>query len=257
MQVAISYDPTQQEAAQQLAQSSTLPLNTPHSTPDTDFLLHLTSKGLELRNCKDTRSKPLRIDFLSGKYQHRRRFGGGKGQQIAKAVGLNKYQPPSVLDTTAGLGRDAFVLATLGCRVSMLERSLPVYLLLQDALTRAQQTTDEEVQSIIQNMTLRQVDSVHYLASLKPAQYPDVIYIDPMFPPRDKAAKVKKEMAFFHALLGSDNRDNDVEQLIRQALSKATKRIVVKRPRLAAPLHPNPAFQITGKTTRYDMYLPQ
>ncbi len=53
--------------------------------------------------------KPLSVDFVSGKAAHRRQFGGGRGQLVAKACGLTKGITPSVVDATAGLGRDAFV----------------------------------------------------------------------------------------------------------------------------------------------------
>ena len=41
---------------------------------------------------------------------------------IARAIGLNSPTAPHVLDATAGLGGDAFVLASLGCPVTMVER---------------------------------------------------------------------------------------------------------------------------------------
>ncbi len=252
MPVAISYDPPFQQAATRLAETSKLPLYTAE-TPPPAFLLHLGATGLQLVSTQDVRLKPLYIDFTAGKNQHRRLYGGGKGQHLARAIGLNKYPDLRVIDTTAGLGRDAFVLASLGCQVTLLERNLPAYLLLKDALCRAKQSSDREIQRIMQFLSLHHGDSATYLSALSKAQYPEVIYMDPMFPPRDKSAKVKKEMAVFHALIG---HDEDARQILQQALPRALKRIVVKRPRLADSLHPEPAFQIAGKSTRYDIYLP-
>ena len=40
---------------------------------------------------------------------------------IAKAVGVKGAYRPTVIDATAGLGQDAFVLASYGCEVVMLE----------------------------------------------------------------------------------------------------------------------------------------
>ncbi len=250
-QVAISYDDVMKAEALELSKTSHIPLQEAH--PEAAFSLHLTHSQLALVFNEDPSLKALTIDFLSGKNQHRRLYGGGKGQQLAKAIGLNKFKNPTVIDTTAGLGRDSFVLATLGCDVTLLERILPVYLLLEDALSRANQSDDETIVSIIKRMSLQHSDSKDYLLNLKENQFPDVIYIDPMFPPREKSAKVKKEMVMFHHLVG---KDNDAEALICAALPRAKKRIVVKRPRLAECLHPKPAFQITGKSTRYDVYLP-
>ncbi|HAD42901.1 MAG TPA: 16S rRNA (guanine(1516)-N(2))-methyltransferase, partial [Plesiomonas shigelloides] len=62
------------------------------------------------------------VDFVGGTMAHRRRFGGGRGEAVAKAVGIKKGYLPDVVDATAGLGRDAFVLASIGCRVRLLER---------------------------------------------------------------------------------------------------------------------------------------
>src|SRR5688572_20080391 len=80
---------------------------------------------------------PIYADFLTGAAAHRRLHGGGRGQPIARAIGLKPgVKPPSVIDATAGLGRDAFVLACLGCEVTLLERSPTVAALLRDALER-------------------------------------------------------------------------------------------------------------------------
>jgi len=94
------------------------------------------------------------------------------------------------------------------------------------------------------------------LEALTKDSQPDVIYLDPMFPSRSKTAQVKKEMQFFHDIVGPDT---DSEELLLKALSCAKKRIVVKRPRLAEKLLDNikPDFEIIGKSTRYDIYLPK
>ena len=83
---------------------------------------------------------------------------------------------------------------------------------------------------------------------------PDVVYLDPMYPERRKTAAVKKEMAYFHDLVGSAQ---DEAELLDAALNTAKKRIVVKRPRLGEFLDGRkPAYQYTGKSTRFDVYLP-
>lgn len=260
MQIAISFDTEMKAKAFELSQTSGIPLffssdtNPPPYPLPPYFLLHLTASHLELQVTQDSSITPLTVDFLSGKNHHRRLYGGGKGQQLAKAIGLNKYSNPTIIDTTAGLGRDAFVLATLGCEMTLVERTVPVYLLLNDALSRAKLSDDADIDIIINRIKLLHTDSLNYLSKLRQDQYPDVIYIDPMFPVREKSAKVKKEMALFHQLVG---QDNDAKEIVEMAFNRALKRIVVKRPRLAECLYPNPAFQITGKSTRYDIYLPR
>jgi 16S rRNA (guanine1516-N2)-methyltransferase len=96
--------------------------------------------GLSLQQLGKNAPGPVRCDFAGGAAKHRRLFGGGKGQDIAKAVGLNhKGFKPKVLDLTAGLGRDSFVLASLGASLLMLERHPIVFALLEDGLARARE----------------------------------------------------------------------------------------------------------------------
>ncbi len=221
-----------------------------------DYLLHISSEHLELRKItnsqKKTKIEAIHVDFLSGKNNHRRLHGGGKGQDLAKAIGLNKLSNPSVLDLTAGMGGDAFVLATLGAKVTLIERNPVIHALLFDAFERATLSADAELLAIFSRMRLKHEDALETLQNLD--DKPDVIYIDPMFPARTKSAQVKKEMQFFHKIVGADV---DSESLLLKALDVAEKRIVVKRPRLANKLteHVQPAFQISGKSTRYDVYL--
>ncbi|MGV6808850.1 MAG: class I SAM-dependent methyltransferase [bacterium] len=221
------------------------------------YLLYQSEQGLMLRDSAAVFS-PIRIDFTSGKYQHRRLQGGGKGQAIAKAIGLHKYPNPHVLDATAGLGRDAFVLASLGCTVTLLERHPMIYALLADAWQRLRQSAAQDLQAIAQRMQLYHQNAIDYLEQITLTSHdqllPEVIYLDPMFPERKKSAQVKKEMQCFHQLVGPDH---DSVLLLEKALQAAQRRIVVKRPRLAEPLaNKPPAFVITGKSTRYDVYLP-
>lgn len=199
---------------------------------------------------------PVFVDFLGGAADHRRRFGGGKGQMIGKAVGLKAHVYPSVLDVTAGLGRDAFVLATLGCPVHMLERSALVYRLLADGLARAKagalQNGDAELMSILERLTLQAGEGQTELSSLAPDRRPDVVYLDPMFPERQKSADVKKEMRAFHRLVGADA---DADDLLAPALAAARYRVVVKRPRKAPDLAGRPpSHRVEGKSSRFDVY---
>ena len=226
-----------------------------------DYLLHITTDKLELRKVDTNLKNPAKntlsisVDFAEGKAQHRRLHGGGKGQDIAKAVGLHKISEPTVLDLTAGMGGDAFVLASLGATLTMVERNPVVHALLKDALDRAHLKSDTDLQSILARLSLIKQHAIDYLEQLNESDYPDVIYLDPMFPSRNKSAQVKKEMQFFHDIVGADE---DSENLFLLALTKAKKRIVVKRPRLAEKLTESvqPAFEIMGKSTRYDVYLP-
>lgn len=189
------------------------------------------------------------VDFVEGALAHRKKFGGGKNQLIAKAVGIKSKEKPFILDVTAGLGRDAFVLATLGCTVLMCERSPIIYALLEDGLKRA----EKEAWFQALNLTLMHADATDYLSTLTDENRPDVIYIDPMFPEKNKSALVKKEMRALRDVVGDDT---DAEKLLSLALSVAKKRVVVKRARLAPVLaNEKPSLVFEGKSCRFDVYL--
>lgn len=221
------------------------------------FALVYSAQGLALHHTGRKAPGPVRVDLLSGAQEHRRRFGGGKGQMIARAVGLKAGVYPSVLDLTAGLGRDGFVLASLGAQVRWVERSPVAFRLLEDGLERAwrklREDPDPEVASILGRLSLVEQDSGEYLAELESeGAHPEVIYLDPMFPPRGKSADVKKEMRAFHELVG---RDEDAGLLLEQALDLVRFRVVVKRPRKAPDLgNRAPSHRIEGKTSRFDVY---
>lgn len=196
-------------------------------------------------------SGPVSIDFCGGKKAHRRQFGGGKGQPLARAMGIKGDHSPSVLDATAGMGSDAFVLATLGCRVTLVERSQVVAALLEDALERGlQDESDPDLNVILQRMTLVNADAADYLLTAKPQI--EVVYMDPMYPEKKKAASAKKEMKVLQALLGPDL---DSEKLLDAALQTATQRVVVKRPAKAPTIDGiQPNAEIKSPNTRYDIY---
>jgi len=226
----------------------------PTAAVDVDFLLIETDSGLGLLDLSMPTMKPVVVDFSAGKANHRRHFGGGKGQMIAKAVGVSSRFKPDLFDVSAGLGGDAFVLASLGCRVQMFERNPLVHALLADGLRRAELNEDAELASIARRMTLQASDAIDAMQNDSNLPFnPHIIYLDPMFPSRKKSAAVKKEMQYFHHLVGEDN---DQEELLSRALQRAQLRVVVKRPRLAEPIAQRaPTYQLLGKTSRYDIYV--
>lgn len=195
-----------------------------------------------------------RVDFVEGKVAHRQRFGGGKGQDIAKAAGFKGRFTPEILDATAGLGRDSYVFASLGARVQMLERSPVVAALLADGLVRAAE--DEIAGPVVARMTLHSGSAHAHLTKMADNRSQvDVVYLDPMFPHREKSALVKKEMRAFQQLLGPDL---DADGLLPLALAVARFRVVVKRPRGAPDLNDqSPTYRLEGKAGRFDVYVNQ
>lgn len=214
-----------------------------------DFALQLGDAGLQLQELGADAAGPVRVDFLEGAMAHRRQQGGGAGQMIAKAVGIQSGIRPAILDATAGLGRDAFVLAQLGCDVVLIERHPLIAALLADGLARA--LSDAEVGPIVQRMHLQKGNAIDLMTAWQ-GEPPQVIYLDPMFPHRDKSALVKKEMRLFRPLVGADD---DAPQLLAAALDLATHRVVVKRPRKAPGVAGRgPSHVLEGKSSRFDIY---
>ncbi len=218
------------------------------------FLLRVDESGIALLQGKSS----IVVDFATGANHHRRLHGGGRGQSVAKAIGLKAGNIiPTVLDCTAGLARDAFVLASLGCNMQLCERSPLVHLLLQDGLVRAGMSDDFKLLEIIKRMQLLSCDARTHMATLvdnkKPEDTkPDVVYLDPMFPEKRKTAAVKKDMAAFHTLVGADD---DADALLPLALKTARYRVVVKRPRHAPHLdNCKPGMILEGESTRFDIY---
>jgi len=209
---------------------------------------------LFLQSFNGKQFKPLTINWAVGKSDYRR-LHGGRGEMIAKAVGVKQNFLPTVIDSTAGLGQDSFVLAAIGCQVTMIERSPVVRALLWDGLRRASRS--EAIAAIAQRLSLVSGDSMLYLKNLNPEDRPDVVYCDPMFPERSKTALVKKEMRVFKDIVGEDK---DADLLLEQALKVAKKRVVVKRPRKAPALNSAenvalPSHSIEGKSCRFDVYI--
>ena len=254
MAIFITYDSEETKpAALQFAQTHHYSLAEQTDNEDS-ITLSFTKGYVELRDTeKDT---SIHIDFLSGELAHRQQFGGGRGQSIAKAVGIKQGMPlPTIIDATAGLAKDAYVLACLGCKMTLIERSPIVSELLKDAIERAKD--DEHFKTILKNgfevVTQSSIDYLNQLKNSSEKSYPDVIFLDPMFPERKKSASVKKNMQILQKLLG---QDDDTEELLNIALQTARKRVVVKRPK-GAPLisEKKPDYTVETKKMRYDIYL--
>lgn len=214
-----------------------------------EFAMQLGEQGLQLVELGPQAPGPVRVDFVEGAVAHRRLFGGGTGQMIAKAVGVQPGVRPRVLDATAGLGRDAFVLASLGCNLTLIERQPLIAALLEDGLARA--AVDRDVGPIVAQMRLLTGNAIELISEWQ-GEPPQVIYLDPMFPHRDKSALVKKEMRLFRPFVGDDL---DAPALLAAALALASHRVVVKRPRKAPVIDGGkPTYALEGKTSRYDIY---
>lgn len=226
---------------------STLPEVTLCSLSDraeADFVLRLDDDRLTLFASNEPRWSGICVDFLAGAMAHRRRQAVG-GEQVVKAVWGRSKDSVTVLDATAGLGRDGFLLATSGAQVTSCERHAGVALLLADGLWRGAKSPTLE--AVFGRWHFLYEEAIPLMARLKP----DVIYLDPMFPEREKTALVKKEMRAFRGLVGEDA---DALQLFNAACAYAKKRVVVKRPASGVSLGRKPSHTLEGKSNRFDVY---
>ena len=223
--------------------------------PSSFYSLQVDENGVSLIDSNLASHGPVKVDFVNGSIGHRRRYGGGNGQAIAKAVGVSGAFLPSILDLTAGLGTDGFILASLGCDVELVERNPIIYCLLEDGIRRAidSATTDKVLMEIIRRLSLTENESIDFLSKLSADERADVIYLDPLFPRREKAAKVKKEMQAFQSIIGDDP---DADVLLIKSMNFARYRVVVKRPNHARFLGQlKPTYSLKGKSTRFDIYV--
>ncbi len=233
--------------ARALAARLSLPYSEVDAPAPGALLLVVEGAGRSLRLTGAGAPGPVAVEFGGGAMRHRRR--GGANELLGRAVGVTARRQPRVLDATAGLGRDAFVLADLGAQVALAERQPVVAELLRAGLASAAAARDEWLGAVVGRMTLFEGD-----ARELPLPPCDVIYLDPMFPGRDKSAAVRKEMALFQRLLA--RQEDDGAELLEWALCQPVSRVVVKRPLRAAELGGRSASHcIRGKAVRYDVHV--
>ncbi len=173
--------------------------------------------------------------------------------RASKTKGSSK---PVAIDCTAGLGHDSFLLAAAGFSVVMFERDKTIAALLEDGLSRAQ--NNEKLAPIAKRMKLVNNDSLDFLCSLAHSDEnpPDVIYLDPMFPERQKSASVKKKFQLLHVLEKPCDEAEEIE-LVHAAHAAGPRKIVIKRPAKGPHLAGiKPSYAIAGKAVRYDVIVP-
>jgi 16S rRNA (guanine1516-N2)-methyltransferase len=220
--------------------------------PAEGAVLVLEEEGLGLYALDMPGSGAVRVDLAEGAMGWRLAANRAKHEMVVKACAIKASESTRVFDATAGLLRDTAVLAAAGAFVHVVERSPIIAALVEDGLRRAALQT--ELVSIVSRIQFQAGEALPLLQALaSSAEKPDVVYLDPMFPHRDKSALVKKEMRVFRAVVGTDD---DTDALLAVAMKAAKRRVVVKRPRLAPPLAGlKPTMTLEGKSGRFDIYL--
>lgn len=249
----ICIEPSREDEACKLAHKLKLPFQTILTEHPRGYYLLVTKQRIELVPPKSLGFTPLYVDFTDKKITYRLKKISVKNEDLAKAIGCKPGIPrPRILDATAGLGQDAMVLAGLDCTLYLCERCNILSTLLADGLQRAKNMAHPPY--FLKNIvSLTPENAIDFLRNTT-VKF-DVIYLDPMFPTRQKSALVKREMRILSDIIGLDT---DASTLLALSLQKAKKRVVVKRPRLSLALEgPICTYTINGKSIRYDIYVIQ
>lgn len=220
------------EAAQRAAQGAGLALE---QRPEG---LTLLGDGMELTGDFSQLLPRLRQDRLSK-------------ELLVRAAHIKGAEHPlRAVDATAGLGEDSLLLAAAGYEVLLVERDPVIAALLADCLRRAR--ADERLAAMAGRMHLQPGEATLVLGQLP--QAPHLVYLDPMFPAKGKAALTKKKLQLFQRLEPPCAQE---EELLAAALAAGPRRVVVKRPLKAPALAGRkPSHSVEGKTIRYDVFVP-
>lgn len=216
--------------------------------PDAPLCLAWDADGLCLFHAGAPKER-LRVDFLSGRVGYRLGTRGHAREALLRAVGSVKDRR-HVLDATAGLGRETMLLACAGFHVTACERAPLLAALLEDGLRRAGEGEDALRRVIRERISFHREDARVCLGSM--SRPPEVVYLDPMFPPRRKSALVKKEMRLIRLAVGEEPAD--AAEVVEAAREAGVGRIVVKRPVDAEPVSGTPSHSIRERTVRFDVY---
>ena len=210
--------------------------------------LTATPEGLALTDG----TMELRADFT--RMLARLRPAALSGELLVRAARVRGVEAPVAVDATAGLGEDSLLLAAAGFRVRMFECNPVICALLADALARA--ASHPVLGAVVARMELTCGDSLEGLARIAQGgeAAPDVVYLDPMFPARQKSAAVKKKFQLLHHL---ESPCANEEDLLRAALAAHPRKVVIKRPAKGPQLAgARPSYSMAGKAVRYDCIVP-
>ena len=180
---------------------------------------------------------------------HRVTNGRLQHEMLAKAVKTDQENLKAI-DATAGMGEDSLLLAACGYQVTLYEQNPVIAILLKDALRRAKKNT--VLKDIVSRMQLVEGESIEHLNKrLDPV---NVIYLDPMFPGRQKSGLINKKLQLIQKLEPPCSKET---ALFDAAMAAQPSKIIVKRPLKSPYLDERvPSYSLKGKAIRYDCYSP-
>ena len=206
--------------------------------------LYLSEAGLSFFHPEARSTNQFRIDFNSGSTGWRIKRANHE-KLIKKALGKSE-RPLNILDCTAGMLQDALLFLSLGHQVTALEQSKILFYLLQDGISRS------EDQSIFLKLDLIHANACSYAALAKNF---DVIYFDPMYPTSKKNALSSGQLEYISKILEVESLENNATKDFEVLQLIPARKMVVKRPIKAEPFSLQTNYQVSGKTTRFDIYI--
>ncbi len=226
-------------------------LTTPSKDPKKhQLLIEVVDNRLAISRWGLPSMNPLIVDFVSMVEKIRTQTHQLQSELLIKACGLNKKSNQTVLDATAGIGTDAFLLHSTGAIVSMVEFHPLLYSLLNDGVNNYLEYLPQE-----NDFTVTYADSCNYMLDASNEKR-DIVYLDPMFATKNKNALVKREMQLIQLVHSHLPYTSDQAQLLSAAKGFAKSRVVVKRAINASFLdQQQPNYSLKGKAIRFDVYL--
>ena len=233
--VALLHRPGYESQIEQISSKYQIPIVANQQNSSIRFLLDIEEGILKLIEPGPVRFRPI--------YCH-----SGSLQRISRRTLLGRAigrKSQTVIDATAGLGGDAFLLSRMGYSVLAIERQPVIAALLEDGISRILEKSDRIT------IEFRFADSKKTIFRLN--ESPDVIYLDPMYPAgRKSSVAVARPIRILRELAGDDS---DTDSLLNASLKKASRRVVIKRPHFAEPLRRDKlSDSVMGKLVRYDLY---
>lgn len=162
-------------------------------------------------------------------------------------IAKTKTEHPTAVDAAAGMGEDSFLLAAAGYEVILFEQDAVIAALLRDALRRARE--EDRLREIVDRMRLTEGNSIAMMPRL--GITPEIVYLDPMFPPRKKSGLIQKKLQLIQKL---EQPCANERELYDAAAALRPKKIIIKRPLNGALLaDKKPSYTVKGKAIRYDV----
>jgi len=205
---------------------------------------YLSETGLSFFHPEARSRNKFHINFNSGSTGWRVKRADHE-KLIKKALGKSEH-PLNILDCTAGMLQDTLLFLSLGHQVTALEQSKILFHLLRDGISRS------EDQNIFKKLDLIHTNACSYAAQAKNF---DVIYFDPMYPPTKKNALSSGRLDYISKISEVESIENNASKDFQVLQLISARKMVVKRPIKAEPFSLQTNYQVSGKTTRFDIYI--